>query len=179
MAEAERPPRSEASGDEPSRSAIFGQRVRRFREERGWSQGELTRQLAKVGQPLGQSRVSAIEAPGPEPRTVSIDQAQALADAFGVPLELLIFEDWPITRTVIMRELADIIEHADREAAQAVERANAARELAIRFLHEQPGQLPDELAERLPPIKLRRGSRASMKRQAATKRRKAYQQEQE
>jgi len=163
-------------GDQPTRSAIFARQVRRVREARGWSQGELAKRLAAVGHPLGQTRISVIEAAGPEPRTVSVDQAQAFADAFGVPLEALMFEDYPITRAVILRDLAALLEIADQFAAAAVDSANRSREMVIGYMEKQerPFQLPPGLTDHLGTMEIRQVSAEELKQEAAKQRREAF-----
>lgn len=76
-----------ADNQEP-RSLIFARNVRQLREERGWSQAELGRRL-RADHKLAQSRIAAIEATG----SVTIDQADAFAVAFGVPIEVLLYAD--------------------------------------------------------------------------------------
>lgn len=88
-----------------SRSAIFARNVQRLRKKRDWSQAEVGR---RVG--LGQSRVAAIEASG----SVTIDQAAAFADAFGVPLEMLLYTEPPATRVVQIQRLLQIFNAVDR-----------------------------------------------------------------
>jgi transcriptional regulator with XRE-family HTH domain len=118
----------------PARSAVFARQVRQRRERRGWSQGELASRLAEVGYPLGQSRVSAIEAPGPEPRTVSLDQAEAFARVFEVPIEQLLSEDglkW-VGQETVARELAVVVQLADEAVMQMAAHANYLRNMARR-----------------------------------------------
>jgi transcriptional regulator with XRE-family HTH domain len=141
-----------------ARSVVFARQVRRQREQRGWSQEELARRLAGAGHPIGQSRVSAIEAPGPDPRTVALDQAQAFADAFGVPLEQLLGANGQITRGVVLRELVYVLELADVAVLQTVEHANALREMAARLVAEQGVDPGEYLTEQfLQPVQIRRG----------------------
>jgi transcriptional regulator with XRE-family HTH domain len=124
--------------DEPAaRSAVFARRVREIREHRGWSQTELARRLAEAGQPIGQSRLSAIEAPGPEPRTVSVDQAAAFARVLDVPLELLLTESglW-MTREAAAQLLAVTLEMLDQAAIASVEAANSIRTQGARWIAE-------------------------------------------
>src|SRR5436190_2091282 len=83
------------------RSAIFARKVRDLRTERGWSQAEMGRQLGKHGHRLGQSRVATIEDTG----SVTIDQAQAFADALGVPIEVLLYEQPPAAEDVYIRQV--------------------------------------------------------------------------
>lgn len=82
--------------DQEPRSAIFARKVKQLREERGWSQAELGR---RVG--LGQSRVAAIEATG----SVTIDQADAFATVFAVPVEVLLYATPPPTKAVQVQQL--------------------------------------------------------------------------
>jgi transcriptional regulator with XRE-family HTH domain len=83
------------------RSAIFARKVRGLRTDRRWSQAEMGRQLGKYGQRLGQSRVATIEDTG----SVTIDQAQAFADALGVPIEVLLYEKPPAAEEVYIRQI--------------------------------------------------------------------------
>jgi transcriptional regulator with XRE-family HTH domain len=75
------------------RSAIFARKIRHYRKAHGWSQEQLGRELGRSWLQLGQSRVAAIEQTG----SVTLDQAQALADALSVPIELLIYDEPPST----------------------------------------------------------------------------------
>jgi transcriptional regulator with XRE-family HTH domain len=87
------------------RSAIFARKVQELRGEKDWSQAELGR---RVG--LGQSRVAAIEATG----SVTIDQADAFAIAFGVPVEVLLYAEPPPTKAVQVQWLMRILKAVDR-----------------------------------------------------------------
>jgi transcriptional regulator with XRE-family HTH domain len=139
------------------RSAVFARRVRQLREQRGWSQTDLAEQLAEAGQPVGQSRVSTIEASGSDPRTVSVDQAAAFARAFEVPLEHLLSDDWPVTRSTILRELVYVLELADFAVARTVEHANTLREMAARLVAENGMDPGEYLSEQfLRPVEIRR-----------------------
>jgi transcriptional regulator with XRE-family HTH domain len=95
-----------------ARSAIFSRHVRRLRDEKNWSQAELGR---RVG--LGQSRVAAIEASG----SVTIDQADAFATAFGVPLETLLYDKPPPTKAVQTQQLLRIFNAVDRARGEVWE----------------------------------------------------------
>jgi transcriptional regulator with XRE-family HTH domain len=108
------------------RAAIFAGHVRRLREERDWSQAELGR---RVG--LGQSRVAAIEATG----SVTIDQADAFAGAFGVPVEMLLYAEPPATKAVQVQRLLQIkaaVERLDAEVWRLIGEVTA----------DLPGKLP-------------------------------------
>jgi transcriptional regulator with XRE-family HTH domain len=87
------------------RSAIFARKVRQLREERGWSQAELGRRAG-----LRQSRTADIEATG----SVTIDQAQAFADALQVPIEVLLYAEPPATKAVQVQQLLRILKAVDR-----------------------------------------------------------------
>jgi len=91
--------------DSEPRSAIFRRKVHQLRDERGWSQVELGR---RVG--LGQSRVAAIESSG----SVTIDQADAFAAVFGVPVEVLLYETPPPTKAVQVQRLLRMVKAVDR-----------------------------------------------------------------
>jgi transcriptional regulator with XRE-family HTH domain len=70
-------------------SQIFARRIREEREQRGWSQAELSRRVTALGHPLDKDAMSKIER---GERKVSLDDAVALAAALGVPLPALLFE---------------------------------------------------------------------------------------
>ncbi len=93
------------NGNHEPRSVIFARRVRQLRDEHGWSQAELGR---RVG--LGQSRTAAIEATG----SVSIDQADAFAAAFGVPVEVLLYTEPPATKPVQAQQLIRMFNVVDQ-----------------------------------------------------------------
>ena len=67
-------------------------RIQDERKERGWSQVQLSKELAKIGSPLQQSAISKIESPPKgERRAISIGEAIGFARVFGIPLgELLL-----------------------------------------------------------------------------------------
>jgi len=64
------------------------QRLTQEREHRGWSQEKLARELDKIGYSLPQSSISKIENPphGSPRRTITVDDAVALATVFDLPL---------------------------------------------------------------------------------------------
>jgi transcriptional regulator with XRE-family HTH domain len=116
--------------DQKARSAIFARQVRQLRDGRGWSQAELGR---RVG--LGQSRVAAIEQTG----SVSIDQADAFAVAFGVPVEVLLYAEPPNTRVVQLQRLmriSDAVWDLREEVNRLVAEVGA----------DLPGKLPPNVA---------------------------------
>ena len=92
------------NGNREPRSAIFARKVRQLREDRGLSQAELGRLAG-----LRQSRTAMIEAAG----SVTIDQAQAFADALGVPIEVLLYEEPPATKVVQIQRLLQIASAVD------------------------------------------------------------------
>ena len=71
---------------------FLAERVLEERKERGWSQAQLSKELAKVGSPLQQSAILKIESPPKgERRSISIGEAIGFARVFGIPLgELLL-----------------------------------------------------------------------------------------
>jgi len=111
------------------RSAIFARNVRRLREERGWSQAELGRRLGG-SHALRQARVATIEATG----SVTIDQADAFADALGVPVEVLLYAESPATKAVQAQRLLHIVKAVDRARDEI-------GELIDEILTEIPGRL--------------------------------------
>jgi transcriptional regulator with XRE-family HTH domain len=122
-----------ADNQEP-RSAIFARKVRDLRTDRGWSQAEMGRQLGRYGHRLGQSRVATIEDTG----SVTIDQAQAFADALGVPIEVLLYEQPPAAEEVYIRQIQRLskISNAVWDHREEVNR------LTAEILAELPGKLP-------------------------------------
>jgi transcriptional regulator with XRE-family HTH domain len=111
--------------DSEPRSAIFRRKVHQLRDERGWSQAELGR---RVG--LGQSRVAAIEASG----SVTIDQADAFAAVFGVPVEVLLYATPPPTKAVQVQQLIRILKAVDGARDEV-------RVLVDEIIAEIPGKL--------------------------------------
>jgi transcriptional regulator with XRE-family HTH domain len=109
-------------------SAVFARKVRAMRTGRGWSQAEMGR---RVG--LGQSRMAVIEDTG----SVTIDQAQAFADALGVPVEVLLYEQPPAAEEVYIRQLQRLL--------SMVNAADACREELIRLTAEVQAELPGKL----------------------------------
>jgi transcriptional regulator with XRE-family HTH domain len=117
------------SDSQEPRSVIFARNVRRLREDRGWSQAELGRRLGS-GHTLRQARVATIEATG----SVTIDQADAFADALGVPIEVLLYAEPPATKAVQAQRLLQIFNAVD--AAR-----NEVGRLTDEILAEIPGTL--------------------------------------
>lgn len=80
--------------------AIYGQKVRQLRTERGWTQAQLAERLNELGWPIHQTTVAKLEAGA---RPIRIAEADALAVAFGLPMEALWYmpvqgEPWSIAR---------------------------------------------------------------------------------
>jgi transcriptional regulator with XRE-family HTH domain len=65
---------------------MFAKRLREMREERGWSQAKLSRRVTELGYRLDKAAMSRIEG---GQRTVTLEDAVALAAALGVPLPAL------------------------------------------------------------------------------------------
>lgn len=68
----------------------YGRNVRRFREERGVSQSELADRIGELGISLHPSAIAKIEArDAASPRSVRLNEAQAIADALDLDLRQL------------------------------------------------------------------------------------------
>lgn len=67
-------------------SQAFVQRVRKLRQDRGWSAARLTGAIREAGYPIGEQTIRKQETMLP---IISIDQAVVVARVFGVPLETL------------------------------------------------------------------------------------------
>lgn len=86
---------------EPQSEAWFGQNLRSAREDRGWSQSELARQMADAGWPkYNQMTVSRTEEGRRMPR---LDEAIALADRVDRSLDRLL---WPSHDSIRVDALA-------------------------------------------------------------------------
>jgi transcriptional regulator with XRE-family HTH domain len=107
---------------------IFARKARELRLDREWSQARLGK---RVG--LGQSRVAAIEATG----SVTIDQAQDFADAFGVPLEVLLYDKPQSASAVRVRQ--------EQRLIQLYNAVDDAREQVARITREISAELPGKL----------------------------------
>ena len=108
---------------------IFARKVAELRDHHHWSQAALGR---RVG--LRQSRVATIEKTG----SVTIDQAQAFADALGVPIEVLLYEKPPASEEVHVRQVQRLL-----RMLGAVDRArDEVGELMAEIQAELPGKLP-------------------------------------
>ncbi|MGC0362916.1 transcriptional regulator with XRE-family HTH domain [Rhodococcus sp. 27YEA15] len=71
----------------------FGRRVREERELRGWTQQELAARLHDQGISLHPSAIAKIELRDVErPRTIRLDEAKSLAEAFGVDLAVMLLD---------------------------------------------------------------------------------------
>lgn len=66
----------------------FGKRVRQEREARGWTQADLARELQRVGLNLHPSAIAKIELRNvARPRAIRLDEAEAIAKAFGLSVD--------------------------------------------------------------------------------------------
>lgn len=93
---------------EAGQEAHLARRMTEERNKRGWSQGELARQLEKSGfYGLGQPAISAIEKPraGMGRRAITVDEAIALSRVFNVPLAELLLPDGALADASIHRQL--------------------------------------------------------------------------
>jgi transcriptional regulator with XRE-family HTH domain len=62
---------------------MVARRIAYERKRRGWSNAELARRMAEAGCPINQSAIQKIEHGNPR-RTISLDEAHALAEVFGL-----------------------------------------------------------------------------------------------
>jgi transcriptional regulator with XRE-family HTH domain len=79
---------------------ILGRKVRQLRLERGWTQEQLAERLNEVGWPMHQTTVAKLEAGA---RPIRIAEADALAIAFGLPIEAMWYmpiadEPWSLAK---------------------------------------------------------------------------------
>lgn len=102
------------------------QRVRYERERRGWSTAELARRVTEAGCPLRQQSVWDIENRQP-PRRMSIGEAVALADVFGLRLE-------DITKApheTVTDEIAGLVSEAQPILARLLDALSRYRQLEV------------------------------------------------
>lgn len=84
--------------------AEFGRQVRIEREARGWTQAELAKRLEAEGISLHPSAIAKIELRDTErPRAIRLDEAQALANIFGLPLDSMAQPHDQRMRSVIVK----------------------------------------------------------------------------
>ena len=109
-------------------SATFARKVRQLRADREWSQARLGQRVK-----LGQSRVAAIESTG----SVTLDQAQDFAEAFGVPLYVLLYDRLPGATARRVRQ--------EQRLLQLYSEVDRAREEVMRITREISAELPGKL----------------------------------
>lgn len=90
---------------------LAARRIEWERSRRGWSREELARRVSEAGSPLNQSAVQKIERGTPR-RTISLDEALALAEVFGYgeSIETL----WSVPEEVTGAELAGFVDQVGR-----------------------------------------------------------------
>jgi transcriptional regulator with XRE-family HTH domain len=100
----------------------FGKRVRAERSRQGWSQEELARRLTDRGIPVHASTIAKIEAEK-KPRATRLGEAVAIADLFGLSVDVLLDREGPddSTLTFAVTVLCDYAGDAERQIAQAGE----------------------------------------------------------
>lgn len=93
--------------------------IRQLREDRGWSQRDLSEKLEKVGCHIDHSGIQRIEA-GRKARKIAVDELFAFAMVFQVPVEQMLVDPNRQVAASTMRELSSArIAWADlAEAAQ-------------------------------------------------------------
>ncbi|MGX6508254.1 helix-turn-helix transcriptional regulator [Rhodococcus sp. SJ-2] len=112
----------------PSAEDRFGRRVRLEREARGWTQADLAKRIEVAGVSLHPSAIAKIELRDVEkPRAIRLDEAQAIADAFGLFVdEMWETEDhrirWLDNLIPILEEGRELIEcvYCERAAKKVV-----------------------------------------------------------
>ncbi len=99
-----------ADGDDPmDDEARFADNLRRQRESRGWSQGDLARGMQEAGwRNFHQTTVSRIEK---GERPIRLGEAKALAEVFHLSLEVLLR---PSREAVLAEQLRQFTNRADR-----------------------------------------------------------------
>jgi transcriptional regulator with XRE-family HTH domain len=94
----------------PGAEDLVARRVAYERAKRKWSTAELARRVTEAGVPINQSAIYKIEKGSPR-RTISLDEAHALADVFGLKsveqLEL-------VPEDLVHEDFRVFIEDADR-----------------------------------------------------------------
>jgi transcriptional regulator with XRE-family HTH domain len=100
---------------------IVARRVAYERRRRDWSNAELAKRMTDAGCPLNQSAIQKIEKGMPR-RTISLDEALAFAEVFGLTLDEL--RSFPEER--LGADLADFkraLEEVDTETVSLLEKA--------------------------------------------------------
>ncbi|MBP2455690.1 helix-turn-helix domain-containing protein [Mycolicibacterium lutetiense] len=125
----------------------FGKRVRAQREGAGFTQRELSENLAELGVKLDTSAITRIENGSREPR---LKEAAAIAHALGVSLSALIhFDENPISALFSAYEALNIAtQDLDRAAGRAYSAADALQTVVIR------SDVKAEVAQQAPTLDL-------------------------
>lgn len=93
--------------------------IRQLREDRGWSQRELSEKLAKVGCHIDHSGIQRIEA-GKKARKITVDELFAFAMVFQIPVEQMLLDPNRQVAESTMRALSSA-RHAWGDLADAVQ----------------------------------------------------------
>jgi transcriptional regulator with XRE-family HTH domain len=72
----------------PGAEDMVARHIAYLRKKKGWSNAELAKRMTDAGCPINQSAIQKIEHGDPR-RTISLDEALALADVFGTTVEEL------------------------------------------------------------------------------------------
>ncbi len=139
-------------GYEWTAEARVGERTRKHREGRGWSQEELGRRLEAHGFGMHQTTVAKLEGGG---RPIRLNEVHALAIIFGVPLAAFLEEE--VEKRVEVGEAAFEVWRLQAKVAEAsVSLASAGAELARQTAaHAEAVRSLEDAQERLE--ELRRG----------------------
>lgn len=81
--------------------------IRQLREDRGWSQRDLSEQLEKVGCHIDHSGIQRIEA-GRKARKISVDELFAFAMVFQIPVEQMLVDPNRQVAAATMRGLSNL-----------------------------------------------------------------------
>ncbi|MEX5259576.1 helix-turn-helix transcriptional regulator [Kocuria sp. CPCC 205263] len=92
--------------EEGTMNRRFRENMRRIREEKGWSQGELSRRLVDSGLSVfHQTTITRIENGS---RPVKLDEAGVIAEALGVTLEVMTYDSMSAAVAGMVRQASEI-----------------------------------------------------------------------
>lgn len=103
----------------------LARRVKYEREQRGWSQGALARQMTDAGVKMYQQTIARIENIGPKRRPVTVDEAVTFAYVFGTGLIDLAAPVDKMARDKMIASTQRVIAEAERHRDEAVRHLRA------------------------------------------------------
>jgi len=104
-------------------------RLKTEREDRGWSQGELSRRMKQVGVDLNQSSISKIEASA---RSISVDELLGFSKTMNIPVMGLLLPGDVKTEAEGWRKFLEAVEHL-----QVARNASKDYSFAIRYVRNR------------------------------------------